>query len=133
MGSGRTAAGTDNSRNHRTSTDHGGAHASDDYGCANDNVCANDDNGCANDNNGCANDDNGCTYGGLHLCIIADDDHGSTNDYYGRTCSGHQLRPPTNNLVGKCQAAIKPAVRLSEHQPRCTQLYRLITNFVALW
>merc|ERR1712217_177073 len=91
---------------HRTSTDHGGAHASDDYGC---------------------------TYGGLHLCIIADDDYGSTNDDYGRACSGHQLRPPTNNLVGKCQAAIKPAARLSEHRLRWTQRHRLIINFVALW
>merc|ERR1711870_183940 len=67
-------------------------------------------------------------HGGAH----ASDDHGSTNDDYGRACSGHQLRPPTNNIVGKCQAAIQPAARLSEHQPRHTQLHRLITNFVAL-
>merc|ERR1712151_485091 len=47
--------------------------------------------------------------------VIADDDHGSTNDDYGRACSGHQLRPPTNDFVGKRQAALKPAVRTFEH------------------
>merc|ERR1711877_74115 len=55
-----------------------------------------------------ANDDNGCTnaHGGLHLCTIANDDHGRTNDNYGCPCDGHRLRPLTNDLVGEHRAVI---------------------------